>query len=608
MCGIAGWVDWDRDLREELHTLSAMTDSLACRGPDAYGTWISPRAVFGHRRLAVIDIGGGSQPMVSATQRPPTALIYGGEVYNYREIASDLKARGVAFRTNSDTEVVLEGYLHWGIDFVNHLEGMFAIAIWDSLRDELILTRDHVGVKPLFYFAYDHGVIFGSEPKALLANSLVKAEVDREGLAEILGLWPYKTPGHGIYKGVKEVRPGELVRFAASKSTCTRYWTPQVRAHADDVARTAAKVRTLLEAAVTSQLISDVPICALLSGGLDSSSVTALAVRHVAATSVDKLRTFSVDFVRASYSFRATAFRPDRDAPFVKIAADYLQTQHSEVLLDSKQILNAHSSALAARDLPDTADMDASLLLLFRAISTECKVSISGEGADEVFGGYPWYREHIESPIEGFPWVKYLCFEQSLLTKKAKRELQLSDYVGDRFLDATREVPPLSCESPQDHRMRVMTHLDLFRFLPGQLERKDRMSMASGVEARVPFCDRRLVEYAYNIPWTIKITGGIEKGILREAVAGLIPNTIATRRKTSYPTTFDREYEAALEARVRHVIDKKGSAILDFVDRVRVRELLEGRGERPTARPSVWMGRLVSLDEWLDRYGIRLAI
>ncbi|MDQ3807102.1 MAG: asparagine synthase (glutamine-hydrolyzing), partial [Thermoproteota archaeon] len=519
----------------------------------------------------------------------------------------ELRRRGVVFETSSDSEVVLQSYLEWGADFVSYLEGMFSVAIWDVTNKELILARDHLGIKPLFYFTYLYGVIFGSEPKALLTHPLVHPEVDLEGLAELLGLWPYKTPGHGIYKGMREVRPGELVRFRRSHAFFTRYWTPQVRPHVDNIQETVAKVRALLEAAVESHLVSDVPICSLLSGGVDSTSITALAVRHLTSKQLEEFSTFSIDFDRADESFRPSAFRPDRDAPFVKIASTELKTKHYEVLLSSQETIAEHGSALTARDLPDTADMDASLYLLFRHISRYFKVSISGEGADEIFGGYPWYAAHVNDPLDSFPWIKYLCFEQSLLTPEANKQLRLAEYVSDRFSEVTKEVSAIPHESAQDRRMRLMSYLDLSRFLPGQLERKDRMSMGNGVEARVPFCDRRLVEYVWNIPWTIKMVGGVEKGVLRRAVSDLIPPAIASRRKCSYPTTFDPTYEKALSMRVRKVLDDKGSFILELIDRSRVSALLDGVGKAPFSRPSVWMGRLVSLYDWFTKYKIKIA-
>jgi asparagine synthase (glutamine-hydrolysing) len=604
MCGVTGWIDWRRDIRGKLACFDLMIDALGHRGPDAKGFWASPHALLGHTRLAIVDPDNGRQPMTIENGAVSATVVYGGEIYNYRELTAALKRDGIIFHTNSDTEVILHCYAKWGEHFVHHLNGMFAIAIWDSTKRHLILARDHVGIKPLFFYATDNEILFASEPKAILASSLVSPAVDEVGLAEILGLWPYKTPGQGVYRGIREVRPGEIIRFAESGAVHTRYWTPPTREHPDDVEATLATVRDLIRDSVDSHLVSDVPLCALLSGGVDSTTVTALA----AARSNDRLATFAVDFASAESSFRPSAFRPERDAPYVQIASEAFATDHLNILLGRQEILDHHEYSLIARDLPDTGDMDASLLLLFRQISTRFKVALSGEGADEIFGGYPWFNEDDDEPITDFPWSQYLCFDQSILTDQIRSKIRLHEYVHDRFTEAVAELPTERNETAQSRRMRILSHLDLSRFLPGQLERKDRMSMASGVEARVPFCDRGLVEYVVNIPWSMKRVDNIEKGILRRAVTPWLPREITLRRKASYPTTLDPLYVAELSAEVRRIMDLREAPIRDIVDRRKVLAILDGSGPPPPSRPTVWMGRLISLHRWLARYDVAVEL
>ncbi|WP_406346527.1 asparagine synthase (glutamine-hydrolyzing) [Streptomyces sp. NBC_01547] len=607
MCGLSGWVRWGGGADCAESAVSAMTATLACRGPDEAGLWASRHATLGHQRLSIIDVETGHQPMLDSVESPRAAVVFGGEIYNFKELRNNLTRKGVEFQTGSDTEVILHAYLEWGSRFVEQLQGMFAIAVWDVVNHELVLARDHLGIKPLYYSADADGVIFASEPKALLASPLFAAEVDREGLAEILGLWPYKTPGHGIYRGVHEVRPGEIIRMDGRTARATKYWKLPVFEVKDSVEAASLRVRDLLEQAVESHLIADVPVSALLSGGLDSTSIAALASHRLDGLNGTPLSTYSVDFLGAGHTFKPNAFRPDQDAPFVESAARFLDSRHFSLRLSSQEVFDAHISALSARDLPDTVDLDASLLLLFSEVGKNFKVALSGEGADELFGGYPWYRSSLDSSLTTFPWTSYLCIDQSLLSRDIVTTLRLDEYRKDRFSDAVREVSPSPWESESQRRMRVMSHLDLTRFLPGQLDRKDRMSMANGVEARVPFCDKQLVEYAWNLPPHVKMVGGVEKGILRRAMHGHIPDIIVGRPKTSYPTTFDPAYEAMLREQLSTAISSDGIFAL-LVDRNKIQRRLEGKDGPSSARPTVWMGRLVSLYNWLTTYKVRILL
>src|SRR4051794_36892409 len=308
MCGITGWVDFERNLTLERATAQAMTNTMACRGPDAEGLWIAPHAALGHRRLAVIDLEGGRQPMLAEENgQVLAALTYSGEVYNFRELRAELAARGHHFRTYSDTEVVLRSYLEWGEDFVNRLNGMYAFAIWDARREELLLVRDRMGIKPLYYYPTSSGVLFGSEPKAILANSLAKPIIDADGLRELFSF--VKTPEHAIFRGMYEVRPGQLVRVRREGMSKRRYWALQSHEHADELDTTISTVRELLDDIIARQLISDVPLCILLSGGLDSSAVTALAAKGLRDQDGDKVSSFAVDFVGYSDNFQPDEMR-----------------------------------------------------------------------------------------------------------------------------------------------------------------------------------------------------------------------------------------------------------------------------------------------------------
>ena len=304
----SGRVDWDRDLTTERDTVQAMTATMARRGPDAGDVWLSPRAALGHRRLAVIDIEGGAQPMIALVPEP-VVLTYSGEVYNFRELRSELEALGHRFRTRSDTEVVLHAYLEWGADCVQHLNGMFAFAIWDDRWQELLLARDRLGIKPLYYAEQGSGLLFGSEPKALLANPLFQPEIDAEGLADLLVRTMARRPCNAIFRGLREVRPGHIVQVSRDGVRESAYWRLTSRPHTDDLPTTVATLRGLLEDIVDRQLISDVPLCTLLSGGLDSSAITALAAGGLERQGRGRVVTFAVDFTGSEHDFQPSAIR-----------------------------------------------------------------------------------------------------------------------------------------------------------------------------------------------------------------------------------------------------------------------------------------------------------
>ncbi|HEU5431126.1 MAG TPA: asparagine synthase (glutamine-hydrolyzing), partial [Thermomicrobiales bacterium] len=388
MCGITGWVDYERDLRRERAAAQAMVDTMACRGPDDEGLWHAEHVALGHRRLAVIDLEGGRQPMVATDDQGVRAVLtYSGEVYNFAELRAELAALGCRFRTRSDTEVVLEAYLAWGEDFVTRLNGMYAFAIWDVARDELSLVRDRMGIKPLYYYPTPHGVVFGSEPKAILANPLVEPVVDADGLRELLTF--VKTPEQAIFRGMAEVRPGQVVRVRREGTDKRRYWALTAREHVDDQATTVRTVRELLDDIVARQLIADVPLCTLLSGGLDSSAITALAAKALREETGGTVRSFAVDFAGHAERFQPDELRDTPDAPYVADLARHVAADHTDIVLDSDELMDpaARAAVRHARDLPSgTGDMDTSLYLLFRAIRSQSTVALSGESADEVFG------------------------------------------------------------------------------------------------------------------------------------------------------------------------------------------------------------------------------
>lgn len=605
MCGIAGWLTWGRGERDGAEIVGKMLAEIECRGPDSSGIWQDMNIQLGHCRLAIIDPAAGRQPMVSAIdEHLPVVLSFGGEIYNHVQLRRQLEALGQRFATRSDTEVILRAYHEWGDGFVKRLRGMFSIALWDSRKKILLLARDALGVKPLFFRESSDDVIFASEPKSLLAHPEVEPELDAAGLAQLLGLWPYRSPGHGIFRGISEVRPGELIVFQEHATRRTRFWRLQAQPHDDDAETTAGRLFELLNGIVPSYMQSDYPISFLLSGGLDSSGLVSISSKMWDHAS--PMRTFSVDYQNSGSTFAPTLFRPNRDSPYVQYVSSLFNTLHTEVLLALSHINEAEERTLRARDFPDTGDMDASLLLLFERVSKEYRVCISGEGADELFGGYPWFSEALTTSLMQFPWRPYLCFPADFVSQGISQEIDLEGYVAQKFADAVRKVPRLDGESGSNRNLRVMTYLDLTQFLPGQLERKDRASMACGVEARVPYCDQDLVQYAWNIPGSMKAAGGIEKGILRMALRNHLPIRVCTRRKASYPTLMDPGYENYLRASVHRLLAEPDWPLAAVIDTEQISRVLDG-GAPPRSRSSVWLGRIWSLYRWSMKYNPTLV-
>jgi asparagine synthase (glutamine-hydrolysing) len=571
---------------------------------------------LGHRRLAIIDIAGGRQPMtLQEDGRPALVLVYSGETYNYRELRARLAAAGHRFDTSSDTEVVLHAHHEWGHRdprvAIGELNGMFAYALWDTTTRELLLVRDRLGIKPLYYYPTKHGVLFGSEPKAILANGLAERSIDAEGLRRTLGF--VANPHNAVFRGMREVPPGHVVRVTRDGILQLTYWQLTDSGHSDDVASTTQHIRELLEDTIKRQLISDVPLCTLLSGGLDSSALTALAARF----SQERVRSFAVDFVGYADNFIPDTLRATPDGPYVQEVAKFVGTDHSDITLSSGELMdsNVRTATHRARDLPITwGDGDSSLYLLFRAIRQHSTVALSGEAADEVFGGYRWFHDPACVHADTFPWlgsrarskttVRYL--DPGLLKK-----LDLPDYLDDQYRKALAEVPPLvgpASANPQECRMRKICYLFLTRLLPMMLERKDRLSMAVGLEVRVPFCDHRLVEYVFGTPWAQKTFDGREKSLLRAATIDLLPQSVLQRIKSPYPTTQDPTYDEMLRTQFTALLNDRKTAVGPLLDLDGCREALNATENGVVTGSRMQMEQILALQDFLTEYNVSLAV
>ncbi|AQS59205.1 asparagine synthase (glutamine-hydrolyzing) [Desulforamulus ferrireducens] len=611
MCGITGFVDQGIELPRDRVILEKMTATLINRGPDAEGFWFSSRVALGHRRLSVVDPEGGAQPMIRHQGQDTFVIVYNGELYNTPELRQQLTYLGHRFQGHSDTEVLLAAYIEWGPSCVEKFNGIFAFAIWQESQQTLFMARDRLGVKPLFYAQRGTTLIFGSELNALLAHPLVQPEVTADGLAEIFALGPARTPGHGVFKDVYELRPGQALLYRDNQIHLYRYWSLISKPHEDDLATTIEKVRELLEDSITRQLVADVQVCTCLSGGLDSSALSAFAARAYQKQGRERLHTYSVDYVDNARYFQPSAFQPNDDAPWVKRMVDFLGSRHHYITVDTNELVDALKIAVLARDLPGMADVDSSLYLFCKEIKKGATVALSGECADEVFGGYPWFHRQEDLQANTFPWSQSLRDRTQILSPELTNLIKPAAYVAERYRETLAEVPRLPGEEPLEARRREIFYLNLVWFMQNLLDRKDRMSMATGLEVRVPFCDHRLVEYVWNVPWSMKSFNQREKGLLRMALSDVLPADVLERRKSPYPKTHNPAYLAAVKALVQDILDDPSSPLLQFIDTNTVQDMLEASNDS-ISRP--WFGQLMArpqlfaflyqVNVWLSEYKV----
>ncbi|MRH44193.1 asparagine synthase (glutamine-hydrolyzing) [Aquibacillus halophilus] len=613
MCGITGWIDFNRELSTEVVNVRKMANAIQHRGPDEHNEWISDHVAFGHQRLIVVDPDGGKQPMECIKDKSNYILVYNGELYNTEDIRSELLNKGWGFDSHSDTEVLLKSYIQWGEECVKRFNGIFAFAIWDSKKEQLFIARDRLGVKPLFYMEKDGGLLFASELKALIAHEEVEPILDREGLSEILALGPSRTPGHGVFKGMNELRAAHIGMFDKNGFRTERYWNVQSTPHTDDVEETADVIRYLLTDAVERQLVSDVPLGTFLSGGVDSSAITAIASNYLKRHKKGKLNTFSIDFEDNQKYFKKSSFQPNNDQDFIGTVVDAHETNHHNFVINNKKLAEMLKEAVEFRDLPGMADVDSSLLWFCRQTKQEVTVALSGECADEIFGGYPWFYREDDLEREGFPWIRSSEVRSSLLTDEWQEKLNLNSYMLKRYQETIDETPDFEGDSEIEKQRRQMFYLNMHWFMPTLLDRKDRMSMGASFEARVPFSDHRLVEYVWNIPWEMKTYRGREKGILRKALEGLLPDEILYRKKSPYPKTHNPVYKDAVVAWLNEILEDPNARLFEIFDKNAIRKLVETEGKEIEAP---WFGQLMTgpqllahlgqIDHWLRTYNIKI--
>lgn len=454
MCGIAGFCNFQEDFLQDAEmwkqVLVRMRTTIAHRGNDQTGEYLQHNVGLSHTRLSIRDLSGGAQPMLRKRGDWDYGIVYNGEIYNAEELKQDLIRRGCRFETTCDTEVILYGYMEYGMEVAKQLNGIFAFAIWDAKRNTLFLCRDRLGVKPLFYAIKGDTLVFGSEPKALFAHPQIQPQADLDSFREIFGLGPARTPGCGVFHGLREVKPGCILEYSPEKTKEFPYWSLEAKPHTDNYAQTVETVSWLLRDAVKRQLVSDVPVCSFLSGGIDSSVVTAIASQQLQSKGLT-LNTFSFDFTHNDTSFQPNAFQPTRDRPYVDQVLALYPLHHTYLECNEATLADMLKDAVRMKDLPGMTDVDASLLYFCGLVKQHNKVALTGECADEIFGGYPWfYREELLH-VDGFPWSADLSARTALLSDETIHVLNLEEYVRQKYLDTLSQVPFLP-EEPKEVR------------------------------------------------------------------------------------------------------------------------------------------------------------
>lgn len=605
MCGFAGIYNKEKNISKEKKTLKKMIKTLKFRGPDEEGYYCSNHLLMGHKRLSIIDIKNGQQPMYHMEY----TIVYNGELYNTDEIRQKLIEKNYRFYTNCDTEVLLKGYIEYKEKILDMLEGIYSFAIYDGKK--LFIARDPFGVKPLFYTKANDYFLFASEIKALLAHPLVDRIIDINSLQEILALGPSKTPGCGIFKNIHELRPAHYLIYDGDIKI-KRYWNIKNKRFKDSFDECKNKIKTILTDSIEKQMVSDVGVATLLSGGLDSSIITGVCSNQQKKEN-KQLSTYSIDYEDNDKFFKSNSFQISSDKKFIELMKEKFNTKHSYKVISQKQLAKELKESVIARDYPGMADIDSSLLWFSKQIKKEHKVILSGECADEIFGGYPWFYNEKIRQKENFPWINSLEEREKLLKSELKEKLNLKNYVKEKYEETIQEIPKLSKQ--KDKNFKKLFYINMIWFMPTLLERKDRMTMRTSLEARVPFANKKLIEYLWNVPWKYKFYNNQEKGLLREAFTDLLPKEITNRKKNPYPKTHNPKYTQIVIKLLKKRLKNKNSILYKIFDKEKLNELILSRGE---SFRSPWFGQLMTgpeliaylyqFDVWADHYKIKLEI
>ncbi|MBQ8001937.1 MAG: asparagine synthase (glutamine-hydrolyzing) [Clostridia bacterium] len=608
MCGIAGIIDYKSKLNPQNDIYKSMLNTMTNRGPDDEGMFFTSHAGLFHKRLAVVDPASSRQPMIYQKDGNTYTIVYNGELYNTEDIRKDLIRQGFSFTTKGDTEVVLAAYIAYREKCLDIFNGIFAFAIWDENAESLFFARDMMGVKPFFYHVEDGSFIFASTVPTLLKHPSISHKLDATSISEIILLGPGRTPGNAIFPSIKELKPGFYGIFNRNSLTLKQYFTLTDKPHTENFSETVSHVKSLVCDAIIRQTISDVPLGCFLSGGLDSSLISAVVADSYQSCG-KTLDTFSVTYKDQSRYFQSSHFQPDSDEKYIEIMSEHIKSNHHEVVLDTNDIIAALYPVIDEKGVPSMADVDSSLLAFCKKIRSKVTVALSGECADEIFGGYPWYRDKNIREAAGFPWAQNTAYRMQFISQGIKEKIN-PGYVSEKYALAISEVSLLEGLSPTEKRMREMFVLNTDHFMQTLLFRKDACSMHASLEVRVPFCDRRITEYMYSVPWEFKNYLDREKGLLRHAAEGILPHDVLWRKKSPYPKTHNPGYLSALREIFSSILADKDNPLWDIVSITAAQSLMESESSVP------WYGQLmttpqtiayfIQLEYWIRKFSVTM--
>ena len=466
-----------------------------------------------------------------------------------------------------------------------------------------------MGVKPLFYSIKNNNIIFASEIKAILCHPDIKPIVDEKGLTELFALGPARIPGSGVFKDIKEIPPAHYMIINKDNCILKEYWDVKAEENTETLEEIINHTRTLLIDAIKRQLVGDVPLCTFLSGGLDSSAISAIVSNEFKKKN-KILTTYSIDYEDNDKYFKSSLFQPTSDEYWAEEMAKFIGSNHKTVTLNHKNLAYALYNATEANDLPQMADVDSSLFLFCKEVRKDFVISLSGECADELFGGYPWFTRTELKYANTFPWSRFINDRLSILNDGVKK-LELEELSQAMYKNTLKKVPHLDNEDKEDFRMRELFYLNIKWFMITLLNRKDRMSMANSLEVRVPFADINLAQYAFNIPSKIKLLEGREKGLLRKSLEGILPRDIIYRKKSPYPKTHNPIYTEIVCSIMKNILNNKTSPILSLIDKEKVRKIVKTKG---SSYKVPWYGQLmtgpqliaylIQVNYWLEKYNI----
>ncbi|MBQ5994341.1 MAG: asparagine synthase (glutamine-hydrolyzing) [Clostridia bacterium] len=609
MSVIAGEVSFGRALHEKLEQFEEMKKALFMRGGLEQSSYLNNTVCL----IQGVDEDADKSiavPYFLKLSENKYYCILDGRLSNSEEMCERLRQKGYELRDGSDCEIITAAYAIFGEECLTLLNGVYAFAIWDSAKQELFFARDRLGVRPLFFTTQSGSFIFSSEIKGLLSQPQITAKIDTASILEIMLIGPGRTLGYGIFNGINELLPAQYGVYSRQGLRLKKYWSLAAYEINDNVKQATERVRELVEGSIKEQLSPDEEVCTMLSGGLDSSVITAV-VSDIYKKQGARLQTYSVTYTDNDKYFKSSRFQPESDTGYIEIMLNSTGAENEAFEISSKELADALYEAVDARDLPGMADIDSSLLLFCKKIREKHKIALSGECSDEIFGGYPWYRDEKLYNFDGFPWAHSSEFRKSLLKDDYIKDIDCEEYIYSKYRQTVCEAPLSANVTRAENRKKELMKLNLDWFMMTLVDRTDRMCQRCSLDVRVPFCDYRIAEYLYNLKWEYKELKGIEKGILREAFRDLLPEEVLLRKKSPYPKTHNPEYLGIVREKLKELIEDSSAPVFEFLKRDEITKLLN------TEIPENFYGQLMTtpqtiayilqVDYWLRKYNIEIV-